>query len=179
MLAEIEPRAPASLVHRPKALPVEVGGGFREKDTLKNGDVSGYETHCQSWYKQSFQDRNCVKPNSTTSLKAWGIPTRLHSVPNATRHFLSNFSFFLYKYSHLKKINLTVYVHIMYCKWYSQDIYLALLRARCEKCRVDFNELELECSVGNIFRSGFFCVQWLKTFDINLLLAAHRDSNNL
>lgn len=154
-------------------------GGFWEEETLKDGDISGSETRCQSWYKQTFQNRNRVKPNSTTSLKASGIPTRLHSAPHATGKFLSNLSFIFISTTVFKKNN---GLHSDNVLWYCQDIYLALIRGCCKKKKKKcFNHLFLSLSqnqnvqLKTFLRSGFFCVQRLKTFHINILLVACRD----
>lgn len=63
----------------------EEKGGERQND----GDISGFQPCCQCGYEQPLLGRACLKPNSTTSLKASGSPAGLHSVPCVTTNFPS------------------------------------------------------------------------------------------
>lgn len=54
-----------------------------------DGGISGFQPCCQSRYEQPLLGRACLKPNSTTSLKASGSPAGLHSVPRVTTNFPS------------------------------------------------------------------------------------------
>lgn len=64
-------------------------GGTETSTERSDGGISGFQPCCQSRYEQPLLGRACLKPNSTTSLKASGSPAGLHSVPRVTSNFPS------------------------------------------------------------------------------------------
>lgn len=66
-----------------------VGQHWETSTERSDGGISGFQPCCQSRYEQPLLGRACLKPNSTTSLKASGSPAGLHSVPRVTTNFPS------------------------------------------------------------------------------------------
>lgn len=78
-----------SLDHISLQRPVKRGQHRETSTERSDGGISGFQPCCQSRYEQPLLGRACLKPNSTTSLKASGSPAGLHSVPRVTTNFPS------------------------------------------------------------------------------------------